>query len=197
MGPTVTRPVQDPLAVLLIDNRIYISFHENVNTKTVSHCSTWGEIIPSQNDDDNSNGSISNHHHPASKANREVANLTWRKNPHTLVYFSSSVWEDKWLYYGKYISLHIATYSFVVTTLLDWNLATMPRLSKDKYIMQSACTLFTSRSLYISSNPRCSSFSFCRRDAYVVLLVSMKTDKTRSRAGGLKKGETARRGYMD
>ena len=37
------------------------------------------------------------------------------------------------------------------------------------------------------SNPRRSSFSFCRRDAYVVSLVSMKTDKTGSRTWGLKK----------
>ena len=43
------------------------------------------------------------------------------------------------------------------------------------------------------SNPRRSSFSFCRRDAYIVSLVSMKTDKTGSWAGGLKKGEKARR----
>ena len=30
MGPTVTRPVQDPLAVLLLDNRLYLSPDSNI-----------------------------------------------------------------------------------------------------------------------------------------------------------------------
>ena len=33
--PTITRPVQDPLAVKLLDNQLYISFLENEHTKAV------------------------------------------------------------------------------------------------------------------------------------------------------------------
>ena len=36
VGPTVTRPVQDPLAVFLLDNRLYISIMKNTTKQNKS-----------------------------------------------------------------------------------------------------------------------------------------------------------------
>ena len=50
MGPTVTRPVRDPLAVLLFDNQpncnqLYKSLNSHMNLTGLLLSDEWGEII--------------------------------------------------------------------------------------------------------------------------------------------------------
>ena len=45
MGPTVTRPVQDPLAVLLLDNQLYIPYDKNLETHLRSHLMGFEIIV--------------------------------------------------------------------------------------------------------------------------------------------------------